>query len=190
MWLKLLLTVSTFAFAEFSVDSRDSLRSIGGENKDAVSPFTDPVDGINYRLPNDTIPLSYVIRLTTNIDRGYYEFQGRVTITIEALQNTPEITLHYRQLEISSVRLMRSGGGSLQSNVSFTTRPEVEFLIITPAQPLEAGRSYQVEIDYFGEHRIEKEGFYLASYIGSFGDTRMMAATNFKSTDARHAFPW
>lgn len=183
MWLKLGLSLVIFlTCAKFATSSRISRKADGRK--------TDPVDGINYRLPNDTIPLRYDIWLSTDIDRGYYDFQGRVTIIFEVLENTSEITLHYRQLEIENVRLLRGTGGSLQSNVDFETVPEVEFLVIKPILTLMQGMTYQVQITYIGTHRIEKEGFYLSSYTNSFGVLRMMAATNFKSTDARHAFPW
>lgn len=186
MWFKLLLAIIFSCCAFGSSDLFKISENVG----DSVAPFIDPLDGINYRLPNDTIPLRYEIWLSTDIDRGYFAFQGRIAITIQALQSTSEITMHFRRLEILNVRLLRGTGGSIQSNVSFYTRPEVEFLIITPAQNLFEGMTYQVIITYNGELNIDKKGLYLASYIDSSNTLIWMAATNFKSTDARQAFPW
>ncbi|CRL01384.1 CLUMA_CG014379, isoform A [Clunio marinus] len=167
-------------------------RKLYRENDDESllpSLYTDPIDGIDYRLPNNTIPRHYDIWLSTDIHEGEFDFEGIATIQIEALEDTQEITLQIRELTILNVKLMRSTGGSIQSNVPFRIRDDVEFLIITPSQQLIKETIYLVEIKYIGTLRDDDAGFYRSSYIDETGNVKWLATTQFESTDARHAFP-
>lgn len=192
MWLKLLLLIGAVSFAHAASDPRKLYKTRDDETSDnvVIAPFRDPYDGIDYRLPNNTLPLRYDIHLATDIHNGNFTFTGRVTITIGVLENSTEITLHYRQLEIINVSLLRSTGGTIQFSVPFTKNETLEFLILKPTQRLTSGEVYQVAIDYIGELRNDDAGFYRSSYIDEFGTRKWLATTQFESTDARHAFPW
>lgn len=196
MWLNFLLVsgVATFA-AGLSGPTKFNRPRVATDQEITVSDalisrFSDPIDGVSYRLPNTTTPLHYDIWLTTDIHRGDFNFDGRVTIKILALQNTTEITLHYRQLTIKNVRLLREGGGTMQANVPFTLIPFEEFLVATPRIQLTEGVNYWVEITYNGTLRDDDAGFYRSSYINPSDERVWLATTQFESTDARHAFPW
>lgn len=196
MWLNFfvlvaVLTLGTFAQSDPLTPKKLYKTKHSEEGNDiAVAPYTDPFDGIDYRLPNTTRPISYNIWLSTDIHRGDFTFNGVVTIQIEALENTPEITLHYRELTITNVRLLRDTGGTIQSNVPTTSRDDVEFLIIRPTVPLTQGTIYGIAITYTGVLRNDDAGFYRSSYQNTAGNTVWLATTQFESTDARHAFPW
>lgn len=196
MWLKIFVVVCAVALSSALGPKKfknlelelENLENLDGD--ELIAPFTDPFDGIDYRLPNDTIPLRYDIMLSTDIHRGMFNFTGQVTIHIQAAVNTPNITVHQRQLTIESVRLLDGTGVQIQNNVAFTERPDVEFVVIQPFMGLTAGNFYQVEIKYRGELRNDDAGFYRSSYVNDFGTTVWLATTQFESTDARHAFPW
>jgi aminopeptidase N len=193
MWLKLLLLISTATFALAAKGPRKlyKVENFDEELPETVpfAPFRDPYDNIDYRLPNNTRPIHYDVWLKTDIDQGIFDFSGRVTIHIEALENTNEITLHYRQLTIVDVKLQRATGATLQSNVPFSVNETLEFVIIKPTQRLISGSQYRIVINYIGELRDDDAGFYRSSYLE--GTTRKwLATTQFESTDARHAFPW
>jgi aminopeptidase N len=160
------------------------------DDQQMVSPLRDPFDNLDYRLPNTTIPIRYDVWLTTDIHRADFGFYGRVTIQILALQNTPNITLHYRQLTVTNVKLSTAGGQEIQENVPTTMREDLEFLIITPTQPLIMNQIYVVEILYSGILRTDEAGFYRSSYVDTQGQVKWLATTQFESTDARHGFPW
>lgn len=157
---------------------------------EGIAAFADPYDGVEYRLPNQTKPIHYDIWLSTAVHQGNFAFEGRVTILIDTFENTSEITLHYRQINIQNVKLMREAGGNIQSNVSFSLNPATEFLIIRPNQMLTAPNKYQIQITYTGTLRSDDAGFYRSSYVNPAGATVWLATTQFESTDARHAFPW
>ena len=119
---------------------------------------------LSYRLPNDTVPETYDISLTTRIDQAVFEFQGIVKIGIVIKVATNFITLHHRQLVIENVYLRNSVGQSVEID-SFTYASEKEFLTIPVKTTLPAGgERYSLEIIYSGELRNDAAGFYRSSY--------------------------
>lgn len=161
-----------------------------GEEKLEVKPFADPIDGIDYRLPNNTTPLHYDIFLSTRIHAAIFPFDGVVTIRLRALENTSDITVHYRQLVILNVDLLDLNANVIQSNVNYIQDEVKEFLIIRPQNSLIANEVYHVRISYLGTLRADDAGFYRGSYVDNNGERKWHATTQFESTDARHAFPW
>lgn len=201
MWLRLLCVVTIAVFASAGLNPKRFYKQQPNEyvefqdNEEIlgapfVDPFVDPTDGISYRLPNDTVPLRYNIWLSTDIHAGNFSFEGRVRIQIQAVANTPNITLHYRELTINSVTLLDANENTIQSNVPYIRRPVEEFMDIQPAQPLINGTIYWVDISYNGILRNDDAGFYRSSYLNPAGERIWLATTQFESTDARHAFPW
>lgn len=196
MWFKILLIVSIVAFASAGANPKRRLYKHvpseyleSGANIDP-QPFVDPVDGISYRLPNDTTPLRYDLWLSTAIHQGNFTFEGRVRIQILVIVNTPNITLHYRQLTITGVTLLDQEQMPIQENVPYSRRSVQEFMDIQPSQSLVSGGIYWVEITYYGTLRTDDAGFYRSSYLNPAGERIWLATTQFESTDARHAFPW
>ena len=197
MLLKLLVVIASLTFVLADTNPRKLYKTKDIENIDGdivndvqIAPFKDPFDDIDYRLPNNTRPIHYDIWLKTDIDQGELGFSGRVSIHIEALENTNEITLHYRQLTIMNIDLLRSTGGSIQSNVPYTKKDDVEFLVIKPSARLIENANYTIVISYIGQLRSDDAGFYRSSYTDESGNKKWLATTQFESTDARHAFPW
>lgn len=194
MWFKLLIVGLAASLAAAALGPRKFIKPEVLEeivdDFEGISALTDPFDGRDYRLPNNTFPVHYDITLITNIHVGDFGFTGRVDILIQALENTNNITLHYRELTFLAVNLLDANGVSIQSPVPYTLQEDVEFLVIQPAAQLTAGTRYIVQILYAGILRDDDAGFYRSSYVDSFGRTVWLATTQFESTDARHAFPW
>lgn len=189
MWSKLFLLIfATIVASEHPRTLYDALQD--GDDIFAVSPKADPVDGIVYRLPNDTIPLTYDIWLSTDIHLGEPAFQGRVLIRFRVAEPTQEVIVHYHRMTISSVDLLNSDNLSLEENVAFSQNETLEFLVIQPTQQLTVGQEYSVQISYNGSLRDDSLGFYRSSYLDSQGDRVWLATTQFQANNARHAFPW
>lgn len=147
-------------------------------------------DGRRYRLPNDTVPETYDITLTTRIDNANFTFDGKVQIGILARESTQRITLHHRQLTIISVQLFTLTTPQQELAVgAFSYDPVVEFLEIPVPGGLTAGSRYLLSIEYLGTLREDNYGFYRSSYRNDNGEQIWLVATQFESTDARHAFP-
>ncbi|KAG4071747.1 hypothetical protein HA402_011901 [Bradysia odoriphaga] len=144
----------------------------------------------NFRLPNNTEPVSYDIRLSTDIHRGDFGFQGEVTIVIRALEATNSITLHSRQTIIERIDLFAPNGTLVQGNVPFTYDSEVEFLVIPVDNGLDAGEELSIDISYQGFLRSELMGFFRTSYYNPETDQDIwLATTQFQPINARQAFP-
>lgn len=198
MWLKLLLLVIGFTLV-VGVKSTKSVKTLHQSDylplvdlveSASIGPLDDPIDGISYRLPNTTIPLSYDIWLSTHLHRGDFNFDGRVFLRFECVQTTSELVLHYRMITITSVALFDGNSNLIQVGVPFRQDDTVEFLVITPRDQLIQGQVYSISIMYNGTMRDDGLGFNVDSYIDSENNTRWWATTLFLPTDGRHAFPW
>lgn len=198
MWLKLTLLIIGLTLV-VGVKTAKSLKTSYQDDHvplvdlvegTSIVPLVDPIDGISYRLPNTTIPLSYQIWLSTHIHRGEFGFDGRAFIRLECTQTTPEIVLHYRLMTINTVTLFDSNNNLVQVNVPWHQNDTVEFLVITPRDQLIQGQVYSLSIIYNATMRDDGRGFNYDSYIDSENNTRWWATTLFLPTDGRHAFPW
>uniref|UniRef100_A0A336M3W6 CSON008207 protein n=1 Tax=Culicoides sonorensis TaxID=179676 RepID=A0A336M3W6_CULSO len=143
----------------------------------------------NYRLPNNTRPLHYNIHLTTNIEQADFDFYGSVEITLEAVENTKNLTIHYRQLTINEVKL-----------IDVETKKEIKFnephydeitehFVIPVESELVNGTQYLLSIEYNGTLRDDLAGFHKSSYTDDDGNVVRQAGTHFEPHNARHAFP-
>lgn len=145
-------------------------------------------DGLNYRLPNDSIPLRYDLWLKTDVDKNVFEFEGRVKIHVQILLATNTLTLHYRQLDIVEINLLNVDETVASPNLAHTLDPELEFLHITLPSTVQPNQILLVDIKYNGILRTDGSGFYRASYTND-GVQTWFATTQFEMTDARHAMP-
>lgn len=118
----------------------------------------------NYRLPNNTRPSHYEVHLTTNIDKANFDFMGRVTITLKALEETSNITIHYRELTVNDVKLFDA---ATQDELEFelpTYDDETEHYVLPLKKPLVDGAEYKLTIDYNATLRQDLRGFHRSSY--------------------------
>lgn len=192
MGLKLIAILFTFAVSIEAIPM-PFRKEVPADEVLPFAPYIDDVDGKAYRLPNNTEPIRYDISLTTDVHRGETAFNGTVRITIQALESTNEITLHYRQITIEDITLYTAPLVNepllIQGNVAFNLVEDLEFLVIQPITPLVATQQYIVQIVYRGLLRDDNMGFYRSSYRNPEGQTVWLATTQFEQTDARHAFP-
>lgn len=125
-------------------------------------------DGINYRLPNDTLPIRYDVFLTTRIDQEDFNYDGHVDITIRCVTATNKIVMHNRHSDISEI-LLKSGETVTPLEV-FETDLVTEFLTIDLAANLVVGQEYTVSITFIGNHTVDNFGWYRASYTNDNGE--------------------
>lgn len=143
-----------------------------------------------YRLPNNSIPLSYDLMLTTDIDKGLFNFTGAVKIHIQIIEESQEIVLHYRETTIDEINLWTADGTTMISpNLNYEQIPVFEFLVIELPNILQPNDEIVLEINYNCEHRTDGAGFYRANYNTTEGLQVWYATTQFEIDDARHAMP-
>ncbi|XP_031633026.1 aminopeptidase N-like [Contarinia nasturtii] len=171
-----------------------TIRDVSSRSRRPLDPkyqriYDEKDSEITYRLPNNTKPETYDITITTRIDEGLFDFDGKVAIQIVALESTNSITLHYRQLTITSQSLRKVDDNSMIALDDYKYDKTTELLTFPTKTQLEKDKKYILTIEYKGELRTDRAGFYRASYVDAIGQEIFFATTQFESTDARHAFP-
>ena len=120
------------------------------------------------------------------------KFSGRVKITIKALQDTANVTLHSKDLTIHLVKIQEldppkettttTSNDEMENDAEFSLVPENDFVVITSPKQLMKDRRYVIEIHFNGSGSEGKsKGFFRAS--------KSVYATQFGPTHARRAFP-
>lgn len=189
MWLKLLAVIFLVFLSECTCSP---LEDVDVSELKQISTFKKPNEFFQenlatYRLPNDSLPLKYKLKLTTDIDKGNFEFNGRVQIWINVTSETSLITLHYRQINVTSV-ILRTTSEAYVTACEFSTIESHEFLQVRLPSVQAVGDQFILDIRYIGNHRNDGGGFYRAYY--DVDETRVwFATTQFEVTDARSALP-
>lgn len=118
------------------------------------------------RLPRDTEPLAYGLRLLPAYDQSAdrYSFAGHVEILIRANEITSDVTLHARDLDVRNVGIVEAETQTAVDVEGFRLQGATERLLIHTGQSLLAGRQYQVEIGFQGLLRTDMTGFYRSLY--------------------------
>lgn len=141
-------------------------------------------DNNPYRLSPTAQPTKYEILLRPDLEE--FSFSGEVVITITIYSETTSIELNSNKLEIHSVQLGHESGASTSLQIDLD--PEHEILRLHSSTPLAAG-TYRLTIVFSGLLDEDLAGFYRSSFTDEAGQTRIIATTQFESTDARKAFP-
>ena len=145
-----------------------------------------------FRLPNNTIPLHYSLRFTTNVHSADFVFEGVTSIIFRVLEPTKTISLHaaLSRLTIERINLFTVQGSVVQSNLIFIAKSDREFLEIFVDQELQVGQEFELYIESSGVLRTDRLGFYRTSYTNRETDQiNWVASTLFEPTQARSAFP-
>lgn len=128
---------------------------------------------VAYRLPNNTKPESYDIKLVTFFEEKNFTFSGTVTINVRVLEATTNITLHAHELlSIESVQLETEAKEDVKLNQLAYDKTN-QILTIPTIMRLRMGRIYVLTIQYTGELKTDSTtGFYLSSYTDSTGQEK------------------
>lgn len=140
----------------------------------------------NNIFPINTVPVRYELWIKTDIDKGRFDFSGRVKIHVRVLEQTKSVTIHYRQIEVKEINLIHR---NVTSSLVYSFERQKEFLHITLPNVAAANETFIIEIVYGGVLRDDLLGFYRSSYTDSNNETVWLAATLFEATYARSAFP-
>lgn len=130
---------------------------------------------INYRLPNNTRPVSYDIHLTTNVHtQEDFNFTGQVAIRLVAIEASRTITVHQRQLTIGTVSLSLATSPTTPIALNpFEYDSTTELLTFTlSSDDLVPNIEYILTIAYSGVLRTGQAGFYRSSYLADDGSRR------------------
>ncbi|CAG9805374.1 unnamed protein product [Chironomus riparius] len=154
----------------------------------SANPLIDSNNVQGYRLPNNTVPISYDLQIDTHIHANSFGFEGNVKIYVKIVEPTNSITLHYRQIEILKIDILLANGIPVILNSIFNLIASRDFVVISLPRVYQAGTELLLDISYQGALRSDAAGFYRASYVEG-NVTRWYAATQFQIDYARHAMP-
>jgi aminopeptidase N len=147
-------------------------------------------DGVNFRLPNNTMPTHYNIRITTNIHEGNLQFTGMTRIFIRVLEATNTITMHSMGTLIQRVLLLRPDLSTIQIDLTFRLDTETQFFVVNTRQQLQPNQEVVLQIDHTSFLRTDGLGFYRTIYQRPEPSERtFVASTLFEPTHARNVFP-
>lgn len=144
----------------------------------ADSKVSDP-----YRLPKNIKPVHYSLLVRTDLDA--LEFQGRVAIELDVLEETSTVSLNVAKLDIDHVTLL--WGDNTTEIKEQHLDEDLERLTLKTGKPLSKGRAHLV-ISFRGPLGDQIKGYY-RSQTEIDGKKMNYSLTQFAPTDTRKAFP-
>ncbi|HWF44414.1 MAG TPA: hypothetical protein VG537_07225, partial [Candidatus Kapabacteria bacterium] len=130
------------------------------------------------RLPSYIAPIKY--NLTLKPDLTAFTFEGKEIIFVDLKKATLTITLHAKDLKISSVECDDQRG-----KVKYDREAETATFIFSKA--IKPGKR-EITMVFKGVLNDHMRGFYHSTYTHN-GKEKHLATTQFEATDARRAFP-
>ena len=138
-----------------------------------------------YRLPRTVLPSRYAIELTPDLDQA--TFAGSVAIDVDVAEPVDAIWLNAAELDITAAAIEDvSGQREILSDVALEAETERLRLGLgkeTPQGP------YRLHLTFNGILNDKLHGFYRSVFQDDDGNERVIATTQFETTDARRAFP-
>jgi puromycin-sensitive aminopeptidase len=137
-----------------------------------------------YRLPRTVTPRRYDLTLSPDLDQA--TFAGEARIQVDVHEPVEQIVLNALELDIAEVELIAEDGTTLAGTVELDEETE-RATISLPATA--APGVYRLHLTFTGTLNDKLRGFYRSTFTDEDGNQRVIATTQFESTDARRAFP-
>ncbi|HJY80474.1 MAG TPA: M1 family metallopeptidase [Candidatus Binatia bacterium] len=142
------------------------------------------LDTQSYKLPETVRPERYEIRLTPDLTAC--TFAGEETVSVNLREPVAEIVLNAVELTIQAVSIVSADGKALQGTAAVDEISERAILQFP--QTLTPG-PWKLHLIFSGILNDKLHGFYRSTYKDANGQNKVLASTQFESTDARRAFP-
>ncbi len=138
-----------------------------------------------YRLPRGAIPTRYDLVLEPDLEAA--RFAGSEAIALEVREPLDELVLNAAELEIEPGELVAADGSTIRVR-EVRLDEETQRAHLALERPLEPG-AFTLRLAFRGTLNDRMRGFYRSTYRNERGVKRVIATTQFESTDARRAFP-
>lgn len=116
------------------------------------------------RLPDNTEPRSYALRVEPNLEPENASFAGSVDITIAVMTATSTITLNSKGLVLHDIRVTDENTDRDISVSSWSYVEDREQVVISMDGHVLANRRYTIRIKFEGILRDDGTGFYKSGY--------------------------
>ncbi|XP_033230980.1 aminopeptidase N-like isoform X2 [Belonocnema kinseyi] len=141
------------------------------------------------RLPNDTVPYHYTMKILPNIVPGNFTFDAESEILFGVLKSTRNLTVSALSLTFRTESTTVFSNGEKFVPSRHVVDEVRQFLILSFENELQPG-NYTLHLEYYGRISIQTlNSFYISYYKNDSGDTTFLATTHFEATRARQAFP-
>ncbi|KAK8180195.1 peptidase family M1-domain-containing protein [Phyllosticta capitalensis] len=137
-------------------------------------------------LPKNVKPIHYDLTLEPNLET--FEYEGKVVIELDVVENSNSISLNTLDLKIKSTTVS-SGGATISSNPDLSYNEDTQTTKVSFKETIPAGSKATLTQTFTGTLNNNMAGFYRSSYNGADGKQKYMATTQMEPTDARRAFP-
>jgi aminopeptidase N len=137
------------------------------------------------QLPRNVRPTHYDVAVTPHADT--LTFDGKVTVAIDVIKPTANITLNAIDLTFSSVSLSPASGAATFAAPKVAIDADAQTATFTFAKPIPAG-SYKLSMDYSGKIGTQPVGLFALDYDSKTGHKRALY-TQFENSDARRFIP-
>jgi len=125
---------------------------------------------INYRLPDNVVPIHYNIKLTPYIEENNFIFIGESNINITIRHVTQNLSLHTLKLIINkAVTSLFDNNGTVYTPTSHNYDNITQILVLNFNDKLLPG-NYTLKMRYVGILHKDLKGFFISSYINEKGN--------------------
>lgn len=130
---------------------------------------SDKVAADDGRLPRDTEPVAYGLRIVPRYDKDgeQYTVDGQVEVLIKVNEITHKITMHAVDMYMSGVTVTEAKTETDLKVESHIMDRDRGLLVINVGKNLLAGRQYQVRITFHGYMRTDMTGIYKSTYTAN-----------------------
>eukprot|EP00049_Salpingoeca_infusionum_P010151 m.171714 g.171714 ORF g.171714 m.171714 type:complete len:874 (+) comp14559_c0_seq1:346-2967(+) len=136
-------------------------------------------------LPQDLYPSHYDVELVPDLVK--FTFDGKVKISVEVRNATKTVTLHSRELAISTASFSNTTGFTTSvATISFDIKAMTVTMVFEEEMP--TGQGF-LDIEFVGQLNNQMAGFYRSTYTDINGDKKIMASTQCEAIDARRVLP-
>ena len=141
----------------------------------STKKLTEPWE-IDYRLPEDTLPLHYEIYLHPDLGSG--TFTGTVDIHLDITKTRNFLLVHTKYLDVTSIKLRKGlgvNGQEISIGENFPYDPN-EFWVVKLNSDISPGQ-YTLTMSFTGSLTKDIVGFYKSNYMNSNNVTRYFSNT-------------
>jgi puromycin-sensitive aminopeptidase len=143
-------------------------------------------DETDFRLPRDVVPARYELTLAPDLEIA--TFFGHERVELDVTAPTTSIVCNAAELQISNARLTWPDDARSPMELDVALDEDLERVTFRPPTEVPAGACV-LECDFAGVLNDKLRGFYRSTFRDEDGVERVLATTQFESTDARRAFP-
>jgi len=137
-----------------------------------------------YRLPRTVTPRHYELAIAPDLTTC--RFEVTTVLTVDVHEPVSQVVLNAVEIDVHSAVIRDSSGAEQSGSVSLDE--ELERMTVTFPITLATGEAI-LTIAATGTINDQLRGFYRSTYTNGDGEERVIATTQFESTDARRAFP-